>query len=712
MTQYRADTAIIIVAEERAAEKVAGYLRAGGSSLSAITPKVIANIAQVADEARRNLPDATLVVAHLSAMSPEWTTWLRHYGEHPGIIPLILTEGPSLSTQASEAGLAAVAPMAALTPELLIALIHTAQTVHQLRHQQTQLQHMYELAQDRFRDMADQFADWLWEVDTNLHLTFSSARKRPAQGAAKGSLFTGCFLTEERLRIEDDFAELLRSPRPFHDREYWSADPYGTRLCWSVSGVPIFNHLQQVVGFRGVAQDISPVRATTDQLYYLSNHDTLTGTTNRNRFYDELARTIRVARRENRTGALLVTDVDRFAFVNQTHGHEVGDKYLIHLAQVLKDNIRTGDLLARMDGDQFAILLRDVRQEDLGPRLERLKTAVSSRPMLHEKATLALTLSGGAAMYPLAGSASNVDEPDVLLAQALDALAKAKQRGPGKFELYNPNDEANAGVPDRLEWVEFVSECLGAQNERMVLHYQPIVPLTAGGKLPDGFEFYEVLVRLIDRDGQLIPPTRFIHTAEEFGLVGQIDRLVTTRSIEMLQNWQKQGRKVHLSINLSGKTFDDAAYLADVSRVLENAGLPEKSLVFEITETALLRDLATVKRFMATMKEVGAGFALDDCGVGYSSFNYIRHLDLDFIKIDGSFIRNLHNSPDDQAFVKALADIAKQKNIATVAEMVEHEAAMQALQKLGIDFGQGFYFAPPAADLPSPTTFSADRWRV
>jgi diguanylate cyclase (GGDEF)-like protein len=711
MSPYRDDPAILIIAEASIAERIAGFLRAGGSALSAVMPQVAAAPEQIADEIQRNLPQNTLVIASISALSPQWQNWLDTVYTHSYILPVVVAGGPEIAGVAQQAGVACTVVLNDLTPDLLTSFISMAQAIHALKYQQTQLQHMYDMAQNRFRDMADQFADWLWEVDTNLHLTFSSARKRPAQAAAKGALLTSCFLPEERLRIEDDFAELLKSPRPFHDRDYWSADAYGTRLCWSVSGVPIYNHVQHVVGFRGVAQDISPARATTDQLYYLANHDTLTGVTNRNRFYDELARTIRIAKRENRTGALLITDIDRFAFINQTHGHEVGDKFLIHMAQVLKDNIRTGDMLARLDGDQFAILLRDVRAEDLTPRLERLKISVANRPMQHEKATLTLTLSGGAAMYPL-GHTGGADDPDALLANAQDALAKAKQRGPGKFEVYNPNDEATASAPDQLEWVEFVSECLGAHNERMVLHYQPIVPLNTNQHTIDNKEYYEVLVRLVDKDGHIVPPARFITTAEDFGLVTHIDKLVTTRAIGMLQEWLAVGRKVHLSVNLSGKTFDDTGYLSEVSELLKHANLPEKSLVFEITETALLRDLPTVKNFMATLRACGAGFALDDCGVGYSSFNYIRHLDLDFIKIDGSFVKNLHASADDQAFVKALADVAKQKNIATVAEMVEHEAAMQGLQKLGIDFGQGFYFAAPAPELPAPENFSPNRWRI
>jgi EAL domain-containing protein (putative c-di-GMP-specific phosphodiesterase class I) len=339
--------------------------------------------------------------------------------------------------------------------------------------------------------------------------------------------------------------------------------------------------------------------------------------------------------------------------------------------------------------------LRDVRPEDVDGRIERLQSTLGSRPMATDNGSITMNVSGGVALYP-----QDADNADALLAKAIGALERAKVRGPHRFEKHDAASHEESSTVGQMEWVELLNECLTNHKTRLVLYYQPIVPL-GGPAVRDGAEHYEVLVRLIDREGNLIVPGKFISTAEEFGLVSKIDSLVTMRAIDMLQLWHSQGRKVHLSVNLSGKTFDDTAFTENLKQTLRLAKLPPKSLVFEITETALLRDLQLVKNFMADMRELGAGFALDDCGVGYSSFNYIRQLELDFIKIDGSFIRNLHMSDDDQAFVKALADVAKQKNISTVAEMVEHEAAMIALRNMGIDFGQGFFFAPPAAELQS-----------
>lgn len=697
------DIPLFILAGADMASKLQKLIRASGGPFSTEPSTVVEVPSELTIKAAANGNTPSIVVAHITAPSPEWLVWFGSLSGQSHLAPIVVTDHPDVLDAARMAGVAVLASETGLHTTQLSHLMETALSVQNHKSLALQVQHHLDGANQRFRDMADLFADWLWEIDPQLNIAFSSARKRPAQGAAKGSPFVGCFLPEERLRIEDDFAELARNPRPFHERDYWSADPYGTRMCWSVSGVPIFDHTRKLIGFRGIARDISPMRASTDQLYYLVNHDPLTGLTNRNRFTDELARTLRTAKRESRNGALLLLDIDRFALVNQTHGHAVGDKLLVHFAQVLKDNIRTGDVLARLNGDQFALLLRDLRPEDLDDRLARLQGAVTARPLTHDKGVLTLSISGGVATYP-----ADATDPDQLLTHAQHALHTAKERGPNKIERFSQVHATVGVAPAQLEWVEFVTECLNKHNGRMVLHYQPIVPLQ--GKADK--EFYEVLVRMVDPAGNVVVPSKFIATAEEFGMVPRIDRLVTTRAIEMLQFWHKQGRAVHLSVNLSAKTFDDETFQKETLEQLKTAGLPERSLVFEITETAILRDLQQVKNFMTTMREAGAGFALDDCGVGYSSFNYIRHLDLDFIKIDGSFVRNLHLSGDDQAFVKALADVARQKNISTVAEMVEHEAAALALKDLGIDFGQGFYFAPPAAEIATAGNFIPDHWDV
>ncbi|MCP5405279.1 MAG: EAL domain-containing protein [Pseudomonadaceae bacterium] len=667
---------------DEGAARLHQLLKVGGGAYSTCQPQLFTN-------PQPGLA-AELVLAHLPYMNDDVEIWLGSLQAHASAV-VVLSDNREVREAARNAGLLAIGPDTDLTPALLDDLIHAAQAAQTLRHGMMRLQGMYDMAQQRFTDMANQFADWLWEVDSSLTLTFSSSRKRPLAGAGKGSRFVDCFMPEEKLRIEDDFAALVAQPSPFHDRDYWSSDSHGTRYCWSVSGVPVVDGAGRLVGFRGIARDISAQKASTDQLYYLANNDPLTGITNRARFMDELARTLRSAKREKRGGALVVLDLDHFAYTNQTHGHGVGDKLLAHVAQVLKDSIRTGDAVARLDGDQFALLLRDLRADDLAARLERIQGTLAARPFQHSNGPLMVTVSGGAAMYP-----TDADDADELLARASDALMLAKERGPNRMERYNPEARPSGAVSGQLEWAALVGKALDDPEHYLQLHYQPIVPIS--GRLQG--EYYEALVRMVDESGALIPAIRFISVAEEFGLITKLDRAVVTRAVKALQHYHAVGRPIKLSVNLSAKSFEDESLFEEIAYLLEGAKLPRGTLVLELTETALLRDLQLVKQVMGKLKQVGAGFALDDCGVGYSSLTYIRQLEVDYIKIDGSFVRNLHNSEEDQGFVKAMADLAKQKNIATVAEMVEHEAAVAVLQKLGIDFGQGFHFAAPAAELP------------
>ncbi|MFZ2586676.1 MAG: bifunctional diguanylate cyclase/phosphodiesterase [Alphaproteobacteria bacterium] len=675
---------LLICAAEADALRLGKMLKAGGGPYSTTLPDMCHSFTEIPAA----VPEVAL--ASIPYVNDAVEAWLAHYARTPAAL-VILTDNPDVADAARNVGVVAVAQALELSPAMLNSFIDIAQTVQNLKHYQTRVQGLYDMAEQRFADMAGLFTDWLWEVDTALNLTFSSSRKRPLAGARTGMPIMECFLDDERLRIEDDFAALIRAPEAFHGRDYWSADHHGTRSCWSLSGVPVRDGIGKLVGFRGIARDVSAEKANSDQLYYLVNNDPLTGLTNRSRFVEELARSIRAAKRDKAGGALVLLDIDHFAYINQTHGHGVGDKMLIHVGQVLKDSIRTGDMAARLDGDQFALLLRSLREEDVPTRLKNLQTTLSARPLHHEKGSLAITMSGGIALYPKDGT-----EADALLANGGMALHEAKQRGPNRMEVYHADMATQATSGGRLEWMNVLTTALDDAERCVHLHYQTIVPIT--GRLEG--EHYEALARLVLRDGTIVPAVKFIEAAEEFGLINKLDFAVVSRAVKALKHYRDMGRPIHISVNLSAKTFEDDGLIPHVTALLNDANLPQGALVFELTETALLRDLPKVKALMAQLKALGAGLALDDCGVGYSSLNYIRQLDLDYIKIDGSFIRNLHNSPEDQVFVKALADLAKQKNMATVAEMVEHEATVEILAKLGVDMGQGFHFAPPAAELP------------
>lgn len=585
----------------------------------------------------------------------------------------------------------------------LQSMCEAAHNHFQLSHSVTQLEEVYQTAEQRFRDVADHFSDWLWEINEKMMITFSSSRKRALEKAEVGQKLSDCFLTEEQSRIQEDFIDLLSTPRRFSDTEYWGTDPYGSRICISMSGVPIFDNSGKCVGYRGMGTDISAQKTSADQLYFLANNDPLTGLYNRNRLTDELTRSLRRHTRETTFGALVLVNIDRFKFVNDTCGYESGDKLIVHMAQALRSAIRKGDFLARMGADEFAIILNDVSQEDANIRLENLLRVMEGSPFHTEGKELKVTGSAGLVMFP-----HGVDNIDELFTRSNIALSQAKAKGHNSYTVFNPEQLTNYDVSRRLEMVNFVHQCLEREKERLVLYYQPIVSLN-GSSIT---ERYEVLVRLLDKSGEIVSPIKFIEIAEEYGLISKLDEVVIERALQALEKEQQAGKKISFSINISGRTFEDKEAIDKILDNLEQTTFAPGSVVFELTETAALVDLHKARKIIAEFKRHGAGFALDDCGVGYSSLNYIKQLDLDFIKIDGSFVRDLHRNQDDDAFVRALRDVARRMKIKTVAEMVEDEEVVKYLKQLGIDYAQGYHFAVPSAELPESFAEIEDKTNI
>lgn len=685
-TPTSAETHYILWGDSTLHKRVNTFLRGQGGAFSHI------NIQLLASPLPQHTTDAYIyLIDTQDTLTPEQKTFLTQTCSKPNVAAILLTDNQNIRQEARDLGHLFFCgqegtALASLSDTL--ALVHHTIT---LKAEQHYLQQKNQEAHQRFQDVADQFADWLFEIDTHFNLTFSSNRTRPSRDITSGTAFAAAFLPEEKLRIEDDFADLSRHPRPFHDRDYWSTDAHGSRICWSVSGVPVHNTNGDLTGFRGVARDISAQKANTDQLYFFANHDALTGLYNRARFFDALARNLRKARREKRPNALVMFNLDQFMAVNETYGHSIGDKLLIHVSQILKDNLRTGDFLARTAGDEFAIIMSDVEATEVTARLERIILGFKSRPLMTEKGAITIRFSTAIVHYP-----NHTDDPDTLLLQGDKTLRLAKAKGRNRVETYSPNQEDAAHNPHKLAWADLITRRLQEEEGALILHYQPIVTFKNKEDQPS---FYEVLVRMKDDENTPVPPHKFIGTAEDFGLIRLIDQQVSLRTIERLKEEHASGRKLKLSVNLSGKTFDDEEVCHTLINAVKAAKMPDKSLIIEITETDVLRDLAQVKNFMSQLKKVGVGFALDDCGGGFSSFNTIRHLDLDFLKIDGSFVRNMHTNPESKAFVEAIQHIAEQKNIPTIAEMVENKDVAEALTSLGIQYGQGFYFAPPTPEL-------------
>lgn len=578
-----------------------------------------------------------------------------------------------------------------LSLELLSTMLNLAIEHRKMLYSMKKMEDMYHNAEQRFKDVADHFSDWMWEIDRQLNITFSTSSKKKLEEAQRGASFVGCFLADERAHIEDDFRELFEYPQSFRDREYWSQDNYGLKTCWLLSGVPVFDDKGRVTGFRGIGRDVSKEKSSVDQLYHLANNDALTGLYNRARFTDELGRKMRLSDRATSQGSVVLIDIDRFNFLNNTHGYKVCDRILVHVAQLLRGALRSQDVLARFGGDDFAVLMPETTAHAALSRMEGFMQLLEKTPYRFDGKEIGLSASVGISHYPTDGKTA-----DEIISTTLMALREARAEGHGKCAVYNVAKLRDHDINRRMSDLDFLTRCLNDVDKRLVLHFQPILALhrQVGGALP--LERYEVLSRLVDDDDAYVPPVRFIDVAEEYGLIDKLDIQVCRKSISLLEAWQREGRHISLSVNISGRTFDNDKAMSEIYRMVSSVQLKPGTLVFEITETFALKDLAKMRRLIADFKKVGVLFALDDCGIGYSSLNYIRELELDYIKIDGSFIRDLHRNADDDAFVKALSDIAKRMNIFTVAEMVEERETLEYLKKLGIDFAQGYFFAMPS----------------
>lgn len=659
--------------------------------ISNIYPKIIEKI-EDADHYINEVDGVDAIIFVADALTDERQRFIDKAFGVRQIPMIVVTDDVEIREMCEGRGITHVLEPDGLEASVLGMVLNLAIEHHKMKFSMERMEDMYHNAEQRFRDVADHFSDWLWEVDRHMKLVFSSSSKRNLEGAEKGASFIKCFLPDEHSRLEDDFAELLERPQAFRDREYWAYDAYGMRTCWLVSGVPVFDRRGEVSGFRGVARDISKEKSSVDQLYYLANNDTLTGLYNRTRFTEELERITRKQARTEIKGAVILIDIDRFNYMNNTYGHQIGDRMLVHVSQVLKETLRNDDFIARVGGDDFAIVLSNVEGDDAKRRAEYMLERLHESPFRSEYKEIKLTATAGISHFPKDGETA-----DQLLGNANVALREARARGQGRCSVYDEAQLKQHDVSRRMEQLDFVTRCLDDVENRLKLHFQPIISLKDN---PSKKERYEVLLRFIDDEDAYVAPIKYIEVAEEYGLISKIDLTVCEQSLEALDKWQKLGKDITLCVNVSGRTFDDDEAMGKMADMIEKAKIKPGTFVLEITETFALKDMDKMRRLISEFKKLGVLFALDDCGVGYSSLNYIRELELDYIKIDGSFIRDLHRSADDDAFVKAIQDIAQRMNVMTVAEMVEEPETVAYLKRLGINYAQGYLFAMPAPELP------------
>ncbi len=444
------------------------------------------------------------------------------------------------------------------------------------------------------------------------------------------------------------------------------------------------------IGRLWVQEDVTEARRTARQLARLAEHDALTGLYNRHRFEKELGRLFDQPARAPDQLSLLFFDLDEFKYINDTFGHRAGDTVLARVALESLDLVRRseGCTLFRLGGDEFAVLMPGAGLEQAQELAERIVRRISQTPLTLHDHTVRLSTSLGIAQYP-----THADNPEDLVAHADTAMYQAKQVGKGRWSVYRPGSDTGKLMVERLAWNDRIARAL--EHDRLRLHFQGIHRATDGA-----LAHLEALVRIEDETtpGALLMPGQFIEHAERSGKILEIDRWVIRRSIALLA--AHPGLPA-IAINLSGRSFDDPDLPAYIDASLRGQGVAPSRLLVELTETAAVSDLGDAARFIAALRRTGVSICLDDFGTGFASFAYLKNLDADVLKIDGMFIRDLPSQRDNQAFVRAIVEIARGMGKLTVAECVEDAGTLDMLRAMGVDMVQGYHLDRPSADPPA-----------
>ena len=459
----------------------------------------------------------------------------------------------------------------------------------------------------------------------------------------------------------------------------------GNELYIESTASPIRDGKGTVTGGVLVFHDVSESRELNRRLSYHASHDILTGLVNRREFESRLERALKSARARETAYALLYLDLDQFKIVNDTCGHSAGDTLLHQLGNLLKAKIRWRDTLARLGGDEFGVLLESCNLDEAMQTAESLRTAIGDYKFMWDDRSFRLGVSIG--VVPI-----TADNEDVaaLLSAADSACAAAKEAGRNRIHSFQENDIDLMRRRREMQWAARINNAL--EENRFELFRQTIQPL----QVEEDGAHYEILLRMRDEQGGIISPGLFIEAAERYGITPAIDRWVIRSAFRWLVSEADERERLLLcSINLSGQSLGDDKFLPFVIDQFQMSGLDATKICFEITETAAIASYSQANRFINALKELGCKFALDDFGTGLSSFGYLKHFPVDFLKIDGSFVKEILHDPIDREMVRSINEIGHLTGKQTIAEFAENEEIIQMLRGMGIDYAQGYGVSEP-----------------
>jgi diguanylate cyclase (GGDEF)-like protein/PAS domain S-box-containing protein len=540
-------------------------------------------------------------------------------------------------------------------------------------------------SESRYRDLVETSHDLIWTTDAQGRFTYLNNGALDIFGSPPKDVLGRCFFDFEARPSHISNRRFLSALRRSGEVKSYithlvAAD--GSDRWVGINARVQHDESGQIASIRGTARNITEQHEAALQIEYLATHDSLTGLPNR----VSLQRTLEDSLAAGDVGAVLFIDIDHFKYYNDNYGHRSGDQLIVGVSGVLKDTVKdVGGVVFRLGGDEYAVHLPEALRSKAMQVADHVLDALRHYRFQwssHHKVT-SVTASVGIALYPFHGS-----DVTGLLSSTDIAMYQAKDSGRNRYVLYDQDAQSLRRTHSRVQWANRLREVL--DDDRLVLYYQPVV------RLADLRTVHcEVLVRIRDENGNIVLPSQFIEYAESLGMVQEIDMRVVERLIEYLKATDQAGSKLRYFVNLSRVSISDQHWVRKFHNMLAASDITHNQLVFEITETAAMSDVDLTLQFIKELKQMGCRFALDDFGAGFSSFYYLKRFDVDYLKIDGGFIRDLATDEGNRIFVKALCDVARGLNKQVIAEWVEDREVMKILTEMGTVYGQGYLFFRP-----------------
>ncbi len=548
----------------------------------------------------------------------------------------------------------------------------------------------HQLSKDKFMNFAKIATDWFWELDANLCYQYHSGHNRPLGDFDPSTLVGKPRIIDVASRIIkndqlDEHINALTEHRAFDVVLSWqSAD--GTFSHSHTLGKPQFDHNGNFVGYLGCGRDVTEFYSLKQKFEYQAQHDELTGIWNRRAFSAHLDKLITACRDGGATDSktLVCIDLDRFKLVNDSAGHQAGDQLLKELTTIISDGFCENSVLARLGGDEFSAVI-PLNVDQTVNIAQQLINKLSKHQFHWRKRKFSV----GACIGVVAIDNTSTDSSD-LLSKADIACYSAKASGRNQIQVYSSQSSFQAQQNDELGKVKLLNDAIS--NDQVRLYLQPIVPTS---HTPETRIKFEVLLRVLDPEGDIIPSGDIIRIAEKYDRMQHLDLWVTERALTAIEQMDQRNVNATLSVNLSGNTLSSSNSLKQLVALVESHQITAGSLCFEITETAAIANIEQVKHSMSELRALGCEFSLDDFGSGLSSFAYLQSLPVEYLKIDGSFVKNILNDNACRAIVSSFNTLGHEMGMKTVAEFVENRDIATTLTELEIDYLQGYYVGVP-----------------